>query len=71
MTIEVMDTDKRSPQQTLLKSMDFVEEMDHVIVAYVPKGKDHIVMYCSTMKPVDMNFIGFALQNHSLSFMED
>jgi len=51
--------------------MEFVEEMDHVAVIFIPKGKLHPILYCSTMLPTDMNFLGAALQNHSLSFMEE
>ena len=71
MTIKVFPSDKSTPQQTLLKATEVVGEMDHVAVIYIPKGKIHPFLYCSSMLPVDMNFLGAALQNYSLSYMED
>lgn len=71
MTVTVLPTDRRSPQQTILKAREHIDEMDHVVVIYIPKGKFHPIMYCSDMLPTDMCFLGTALQNHSLQHMEE
>lgn len=69
--VDVLDTAKWSPHQALLKALDYVDDMEFVAVTYMEKsgGVPHLVL--STMSPADMNFLGFALQNYSVSFMKD
>ena len=71
MTIELFPSKKSTPQQTLLKATEELEDMECVAVIFLKKNALHPYLYCSTMKPVDMNFLGAALQNYSLEYMKD
>lgn len=67
--VEVLNTGKWSPSQALFESQNSVDDMEHVAIIWMRKDDLNGTPYltCSTMRPVDMNFLGFALQEHSLS----
>ena len=71
--VDVLNTGKWTPQMALLEAQNIQEDMEHVAVIWLNKGDvegtPHLT--CSTMRPVDMNFLGFALQQHSLKKMTD
>ena len=71
--VDVLNTGKWSPMQAILEAQGISDEMAHVAIIWMKKGDldgtPHLT--CSTMRPVDMNFLGFALQEHSLSHMKD
>ena len=71
--VDVLNTGKWTPQQALLEAQGIQDDMDHVAIIYMRKGDlngtPHLT--CSSMSPSDMNFLGFALQEHSLSHMKD
>jgi hypothetical protein len=67
--VDVLDTKEWSPQQALLKVMDEHGDMQLVAIAYIRKDEDCPRITCSSMSPKDMNFLGFALQQYSLSCM--
>ena len=59
--------------QAILEAQKIESEMEHVAIIWMKKdeitGTPHLT--CSSMSPSDMNFLGFALQEHSLSHMKD
>ena len=71
--VEVLNTGKWNPEMALLEAQNIQDEMSHVAIIWMEKGDldgtPHLT--CSTMRPVDMNFLGFALQQHSLKAMTD
>jgi hypothetical protein len=48
-----------------------IDEMESVIIVYMKKGELHPRMTCSSMLPVDMNFMGFAITQHSLRYLKE
>ena len=68
-----INTGKWSPEQAIREAKGIQDEMAHVAIIWMEKGDlngtPHLT--CSSMRPVDMNFLGFALQEHSLSHMKD
>jgi len=71
MTVTVFPSDKSSPQQVLLAVGEILDDIDHLAVVYMPKGAIHPRLTCSSMLPVDMNFLGLALQNYSMKYLKD
>ena len=71
--VDVLNTGKWTPEMALLEAQNIQDDMDHVAVIWLNKGDLNGVPHltCSTMRPVDMNFLGFALQQHSLKNMTD
>ena len=69
--VDVLDTGDWSPRQALLKAMGDEEQIDYVAVAYVRKGEEFPRLTCSSMKPLEMNFLGFALQSYALETMKE
>ncbi len=71
--VKVLNTGKWTPEMALLEAQNCQDEMNHVAIIWLKKGDldgtPHLT--CSTMRPVDMNFLGFALQQHSLKHMTD
>ncbi len=71
--VDVLNTGKWSPIQAILEAEKITDEMEHVAIIWMEKGDldgtPHLT--CSSMRPVDMNFLGFALQEHSLTHMKD
>ena len=57
----------------LLEAQNIQDEMSHCAVIWLNKGDDEGVPHltCSAMRPTEMNFLGFALQQHSLKAMSD
>ena len=69
--IDVFPSDKITPQQALLQAEDDIEAMECVAIVYIKEGEDTPRLTCSSMNPVDINFLGFALQNYSLRFLKE
>ncbi len=71
--VDVLNTGKWSPMQALIEAQKLESDMAHVAIIWMEKsdlsGTPHLT--CSSMNPSDMNFLGFALQEHSLSHMRD
>ncbi len=71
MDVEIFPSDKLSPQQAFLQADDELDEMEHVAIIYMRKGEDVPRLTCSSMQPVDMNFLGAALQHYSMRYMRE
>jgi hypothetical protein len=69
--IDVFPSEKITPQQALLQAQDQEEDMECVAIVYLSKGEDCPKLTCSSMNPVDINFLGFALQNYSLRYLKE
>lgn len=71
--VDVLNTPEWSPIQAILEAKNIHKKMAHVAIIWMNKGDlagtPHLT--CSSMTPSDMNFLGFALQEHSLSHMKD
>ena len=72
MTVELFPSDKITPHQAIIQLNDDIEvgEIDQIAIVYIRKGEYNPRLTCSSMTPSDMNFLGFALQNHSLKYLE-
>jgi len=69
--VDVLDTGEWSPTQALLKAMGDKENMEFVAIAYIRKDESFPRLTCSSMKPIEMNFLGFALQSYALDTMKE
>jgi len=69
--IDIFPSDKITPQQALLQADEEMGEMDCVAIVYMVKDELHPRLTCSSMQPVDMNFLGLALQNYSLRYLKE
>lgn len=70
MTIETFPSNRVTPQQALLTAGN-VEDMEHVAIVYMVKGEETPRLTCSDMQPVDMNFLGTALQHYSMRYLNE
>jgi len=71
MSVTIFPSDKSTPQQVLLAVEEILGDIDHMAIVYMPKGEIHPRLTCSSMLPVDMNFLGLALQNYSMKYLQD
>ena len=69
--VDVLDTGEWNPQQALLKAMSYEDEIDFCAIAYIRKGADTPSLLYSTMSPIDMHFLGLAMQIHALKHMKE
>ncbi|GAG06794.1 unnamed protein product [marine sediment metagenome] len=69
--VDIFPSETMSPQQALLQVEDEIDDMDHVAIVWMRKGELHPRFTCSTMMPVDLNFLGLSLQNHSLRYLKE
>jgi hypothetical protein len=69
--IDVFPSQKITPQQALLQATEELETMEHIAIVYMTKDELHPRLTCSSMQPVDMNFLGLALQNYSLRYLKE
>lgn len=69
--VEVLPVGKWTPSQALLEAQSNQDEMEMVAVVYMQKGEDLPFLTCSSMKPVDMHFLGFALQQFAYGEMKE
>jgi len=67
----VFPSERISPQQALLQAQEEVEEMEHVAIVYMRKGELTPRLTCSSMYPMDMNFLGVAVQQYSLKYLDE
>ena len=70
MTVEAFPSLLKTPQQALLQATAEVDDIDQIAIIYMRKGEDSPRLTCSTMQPVDMNYLGFALQHYSVGYLE-
>lgn len=68
--VDVLPTGKWNPSQALYEALNEADEMEHVAIVYMRRGDIVPRLTCSSMLPVDMNFLGTALQHYSMSFFE-
>ena len=66
MSIIPFPSNTMTPRQALLYAEEAVDEMDHVAIVYMMKGENHPRLTVSTCLPVDINYLGVALQHYSL-----
>jgi len=71
MKVDVFPSDKITPQQALLYAEEELGDMASVAIVWLTKDGIHPRLTVSTMKPVDLNFMGVALQQHSLRYLKD
>ena len=69
--VDVLNTKSWSPDQAILQAQGIQEDMKCVAIAYMQKGEEFPRLTCSSMKPVDMYFLGGALQQYALETMRD
>jgi len=69
--IDVFASDKITPQQAFLQAEEEMDDMECVAIVYLTKDGDSPRLTCSSMNPVDINFLGFALQNYSLRYLKE
>ena len=69
--VDVLNTGKWSPQQAILEAQNIHDEIEHCAIVFSRKGEDHPRLIYSDMKPVDLSFLGLAVQLHSMKFMKD
>ena len=68
MTIETFPSKHITPEQALL-TVGNVEDIEQLAIVYMLKGEENPRLTCSDMMPVDMNFLGVALQHYSLRYL--
>ena len=69
--VDVLPTERQSPQQAFLNAESEIEDMESVAIVWFRKGEAHPRLTCSSMSPVDMNFLGYSLQHYSLKYLKD
>ena len=69
--VDVFPSSKITPQQALLQAQEEVDSMEAVAIVYLVKDQDSPRLTCSSMNPIDINFLGFALQNYSLRYLKE
>ncbi len=69
--VDVLDTGTWTPQQALLQAQDGQEDMKCCAIVYVNTEEEFPRITCSSMKPTDLNFLGFALQQYSLEYLKE
>jgi hypothetical protein len=70
-TIEVFPSDHIDPRQALLQADEELDEMESVAIVYFRRGEDVPRLTCSSMPPMELNFLGTALQHYSMRFMRE
>ena len=69
--VDVLNTKSWSPSQALLQAQGVQEGMRCVAIAYIAKDEEFPRITCSSMKPVDMYFLGGAIQQYALETMKE
>ena len=69
--VDVLDTGTWSPSQAILQGQSCQNDMELVAICYINKGETFPRITCSSMKPTDLNFLGFALQQYSLEYLKE
>ena len=69
--VTAFPSDNTTPQQALLQAEEELGTMDHVAVVYMLEGEDVPRLTCSSMHPVDLNFLGTALQHYSMRYLRE
>lgn len=66
MSVTPFPSKKMTPEQALLHAQKDSEDMEYVAIAYILKGEDHPRLTCSSMQPIDVHFLGTAVQNYAM-----
>ena len=66
MSVTPFPSREMTPRQALLYAEEAVDEMAHVAIVYMMKDENHPRLTVSSCMPVDINFLGVALQHYSL-----
>jgi len=69
--VKALPTAQTDPRQALLQAMEHVDEIGCVAIVYMPKDGDLPKVTSSSMSPIDMNFLGAALQQMAFRFIEE
>jgi len=69
--VDVLNAGKWTPQQALLHAQSTQDDMHHCAIVFIRKDEDVPRLIYSDMQPVDMNFLGLAVQLHSMKFMKE
>ena len=70
MSVTPFPSKNMTPRQSLLEATKAVDDMDQVAIVYILKGEAHPRLTTSAMMPVDINFLGVALQHYSMREIE-
>ncbi len=71
MTVEVFPSERSTPQQVFLEVEDEISKMEHVAIVYMRRGEVNPRLYCSSMLPRDLHFLGAGLQRHAFKDLKD
>jgi len=66
MSVTPFPSDTMTPRQALLYAEEAVDEMQYVAVVYMMKNENHPRLTVSSCFPVEINFMGVALQHYSM-----
>ena len=69
--IDVFPSDILSPQQALLQAEVELGNMEYVAIVYMLKGEEVPRLTCSSQSPMELNFLGTAIQHYSLGHLHD
>jgi len=69
--IEVFPSETQDPRQALLHAESDVSNMEQVAIVYMRRGEMHPTLTCSSMMPVDLHFLGMALQMHAMKYLTE
>jgi len=61
--LKALPTTQTDPRQALLQALEHADEMECVAIVYLPKDSDLPLLTFSSMKPMELNFFGSALQH--------
>jgi hypothetical protein len=71
MSITPFPSKSMTPQQALLYAGDEVDDMEYVVIAYMPKGANHARLTVSSCQPIDIHFLGTALQRYAQDWPDE
>ena len=69
--INVFPSDILSPQQALLQAEEELENMEYVAIVYTLKGEDLPRLTCSSQSPMELSFLGTAIQHYALGHLRE
>jgi len=69
--VDVLNTGKWTPQQALLRATQIEDEIDHCAIVYIRKDEQIPRLIYSDLRAVDLNFLGLAVQLHSIKHMKE
>jgi len=66
MSVTPFPSENMTPRQALLWAEKEADNMEQVAIVYMIEGENHPKLTVSSMQPVDMMFLGTALQHYSM-----